>query len=92
LKPELKGRLNRFGMYLAVSYVLIVVVVFTITLISTKPSNVGLDWIPFIMLAMPWFAMGQAQEFLLPGLIANVVILYLLGTFFEMARRRIFRR
>ena len=36
---------------------LIVVVVFALTASTTKPSSVGLDWIPFMLLSMPWYAL-----------------------------------
>ena len=83
-----KTRSNRLGIYLSGLYVLVVAAVYGLTALSAKPSDVGYEWVPFIMLAMPWVRMGQAQEFLLLGLIANAVILYLFGTLFETARRR----
>jgi hypothetical protein len=69
----------RVGSWLAGIYVVIVLVVYWITALTTKPGNVGLDWIPFVMLAMPWAAMGQAQDFLIPGLIANALLLFAVG-------------
>lgn len=92
MEAELKGRPNRLGIYVAAAYLLVVVGVYAVTAYNTKPDNVGYDWIPFVMLAMPWVAIGRAQEFLIPGLIANVVIFYLFGTLLEIARRRIFQR
>ena len=90
MNAELKARPNRLGIYIAVSYILIVLAVFAATALA--PHDDGMEWIPFVMLAMPWVRMGRAQEFLLPGLFLNVFILYLLGTVFEIARRRILRR
>jgi hypothetical protein len=71
------------------SYAFIVVLVYSYTSFTTKPDNVGLDWIPFVMLAMPWYAINP--QFLFPGLIVNAGILFFLGTLVEKVRRRIFQ-
>lgn len=76
---------NRLGICFAVTYLVIAVAVYTITAVTTKPSNVGLDWIPFFMLAMPWSKIDA--RLLLPGLIINAGILYLLGTLLGKFRR-----
>ncbi len=73
------SRALRDGSVLAGIYAVIVLVVFGITALTTRPDNVGLDWIPFFMLAMPWATMGKAQEFLIPRLIANALILFTIG-------------
>jgi hypothetical protein len=62
---------------------------YSYTSFTTKPDNVGLDWIPFVMLAMPWYAINS--QFLFPGLIVNAGILFFLGTLVEKVRRRIFQ-
>ena len=80
----------RSGIYAAAFYVVIVVAVFALIAANTKPDNVGLDWIPFVMLAMPWYRLNP--QLLIPGLIANAVILFLLGTLLDWLMRYIFRR
>jgi len=66
---------NRGGCWLAATYASLVIVVFAVTAATTKPSNVGLDWIPLVMLAWPWPA-----RLLLPGVIVNTAVWYLLGS------------
>ena len=89
--PKMKGILNDHvnpgGFSVAATYVLIVVVVFALTASTTKPSNVGLDWIPFVLLSMPWYALDV--RLLVPGLIVNTGLMYLLGTLFHALWRRI---
>jgi hypothetical protein len=75
---DLKNRVNPGGFCVAATYVLVVVAVFALTALTTKPSNVGLDWIPFVLLAMPWYFLNP--RLLLPGLIVNTGLMYLLGT------------
>ena len=86
MKSILNDSVNPGGFYLAVTYVLIVVV-FALTASTTKPSNVGLDWIPFVLLSMPWYALDV--RLLVPGLIVNTGLMYLLGTLFHALWRRI---
>jgi hypothetical protein len=90
LKATLRSRVNPGGFCVAATYVLIVVVVFAFTASTTKPSNVGYDWIPFILLSMPWYATNQGL--LLPGLIANAGLMYLLGTLLHTFWCRVIRR
>ena len=78
MRDILSDHVNPGGFYLAATYVLIVVVVFALTASTTKPSNVGLDWIPFVLLSMPWYALDA--RLLVPGLIVNACLMYLLGT------------
>jgi hypothetical protein len=78
MKGTLKDRVNPGGFCVAATYVLIVVVVFALTASTTKPSNVGLDWIPFMLLSMPWYALDI--RLLVPGLVLNAGLMYLLGT------------
>ena len=84
------NRINPGGFCVAAAYVLIVVAVLVLTALTTKVSDVGLDWIPFVLLAMPWYAFHN--QLLLPGLIANAGLLYLLGTVLERFSRRLGRR
>ena len=87
MKDILNDHVNPGGFYLAATYVLIVVVVFALTASITKPSNVGLDWIPFVLLSMPWYALDV--RLLVPGLIVNTGLMYLLGTLLHALWRRI---
>ncbi|MBT9331348.1 hypothetical protein [Paracidobacterium acidisoli] len=73
-----KSRKGRLGIYLAAGYIVLVVAVYILTAATTKPSNVGLDWIPFVMLAFPWYQMDI--HLLLSGFVINAGILYLIGT------------
>ncbi len=54
---------------------------------TTKPDNVGLDWIPFVMLAMPWS--GMQPGFAIPGVLLNGVLLYVLGTVLQVCVRNL---
>jgi hypothetical protein len=72
------GTLNPGGFCVAVTYLVIVVVVFSATALTTKPSNVGYDWIPFILLDAPWYWMSP--KMLLPGLVANTIFMYVFGS------------
>jgi hypothetical protein len=87
MKGILNDRVNPGGFYLAATYMLIVVVVLALTAATTKPSNVGLDWIPFVLLSMPWYALDA--RLLLPGLVVNAGLMYLLGTLLHALWRRI---
>lgn len=88
MNAALEGRPNRLGIYFTAAYLVIVGSVYAVTAYNTKPGNVGYDWIPFEMLAMPWVAIGI--KFLFPGFILNAGISYLAGTLFEKLRRRLF--
>lgn len=85
VKATLRNHLNHGGCWFAGTYVLIVVAVFLWTAATTKPSNVGLDWIPFALLSMPWYWLDP--RLLVPGLIVNAGLMYLLGTLFQVFRR-----
>lgn len=91
MQSERKRRPYRLGIYLVVLFVFLAVAVYAAIALSSHGDD-GLEWIPFVLLAMPWLRMGQAQEFLFPGLIANAVILYLLGTLLEKVWRSVFRK
>ena len=67
----------------------LIFVVFALTAYTTKPNNVGYDWIPFILLAMPWYRLNT--QLLLPGLIANASLMYLLGTLLHTFWSRVIR-
>lgn len=88
-KTILRNRVNRAGFCAAAIYVLIVVLVFSVTAYNTKPSNVGYDWIPFVLLSMPWYRLDP--QLLFPGLIANAGLMYLLGTLLDTLWCRIIR-
>ena len=79
--------LNPGGFCVAATYLLIVVAVWALTAVTTKPANLGYDWIPFSLLAMPWDWVNA--RLVLPGLIANTVLTYLLGTLLHAFWRRI---
>ena len=80
-KGTWQRRVSVGGLCLATIYALVVIVVFVLTAVSTKPSNVGLGWIPFTLLSMPWYAINHSL--LLPGLLLNTSIMYLLGTMLQ---------
>jgi hypothetical protein len=89
LKATLRNRVNPGGFCVSATYILIAVAVFALTAFTTKPSNVGLDWIPFMLLSMPWY--GLNPWLLLPGLILNACLMYLLGTLLHAFWRRAIR-
>jgi hypothetical protein len=80
-----KPRQNRVGIYAAASYAFAVVGVFAYTLYNTQPEYIGYDWIPLLMLAMPWSRFGASPVL---GVILNAGLLYLLGVLFEKLRRQ----
>jgi len=86
-ETELRNHISGIGLWFAVPYVIIVVVVFAVTATTTNPSKVGLDWIPFIMLSMPWYDLDT--RLLFPGFIANTALLYLLGAILERISRSV---
>ena len=90
LKAKLRNRANPGGFSGAAIYVLVVVFVFVFTAYTTKPENVGYDWIPFILLAMPWYRLHP--QLLLPGLIANIGLMYLFGTLLHTLWCRIIKQ
>ena len=87
MKGRLNDHVNPGGFSLTATYLLIVVVAFALTASTTKPSNVGLDWIPFVLLSMPWYALDV--RLLVPGLIVNTGLMYVLGTLLHALWRRI---
>jgi hypothetical protein len=99
LKAELKDRPNRLGLYFVAAYALIAVVVFALIFFPSSPvfggkrSGLGNEWLPFLMLAEPWYFVLpgylSAGWLWILGFILNSGILYLLGTQIEKFRRRI---
>ena len=78
-----KAILNPVGFRLAGIYLILVLVIFLLTAATTKPSKVGLDWIPFLLLSWPWLSWQGGTQCLLPGLLVNAGILYFVGTLFR---------
>lgn len=79
------------GFALAACYFALVVAVFTLTAATTKPSNVGLDWIPFYLLTMPWslwihidprvpWALVVTSIAWLAGIVVNTAAIYIIGS------------
>lgn len=60
LESAFKHRKDRTGIHFAAAYIFLVTVVYMFTACTTKPDNVGYDWIPFIMLAMPWYSFNAS--------------------------------
>lgn len=68
----------RLGLWLAAIYFILAAALFLVTALNTKPDNVGLDWIPFAYLTMPWS--GISWSLAIPGVFFNALGLWLLGT------------
>ena len=68
----------RGGLRLAGIYCLIVGFVYAITAFCSKPSYVGFDGIPLMLLSMPWYRINPLLFW--PGLVANTVLMYLLSS------------
>jgi hypothetical protein len=66
------------------------VTVFAVTAYTTKPGNAGYDWIPFVLLSMPWYRVNP--QLLLPGLVVNAALLYALGSLLHAFWRRVIAR
>jgi hypothetical protein len=84
----LRNAINPGGFCVAATYVLVGVAVFVFTAATTKPSNVGLDWIPFALLGMPWSGWGTGM---LPAFGINTCLMYLLGALLYAVWQRIIR-
>ncbi|UWZ82210.1 hypothetical protein [Occallatibacter riparius] len=80
-------RRPRLGLWLAGIYLGMAVGLFVITMLTTEPSKVGLDWIPFLMLAMPWSHRDMALAG--PGLLLNAAILWAIGTAVQVLVRNL---
>jgi hypothetical protein len=64
-------------MWLAGFYCAIALLVYVLIAATTRPENVGYDWIPFVLLAIPWYRINS--RLLVVGLILNAICFYLLG-------------
>lgn len=73
----MKHHFSSTGLSVSLLYSLLVILIYTYTAANTKPENLGYDWIPFILLAMPWYRINP--RLLIPGLIINAVAFYFLG-------------
>jgi hypothetical protein len=86
LPPRRKARL---GLWLGCIYLALAAALFLVTLLTTNPGNVGLDWIPFVLLGMPWSRHDMALA--VPGVLLNAVILWALGTALQVLVRNLRR-
>ena len=87
-KRTLWNAINPGGFCVAATYVLVGVAVFVFTAATTKPSNAGLDWLPFALLGMPWSAWGTGM---LPAFGINTCLMYLLGALLYAVWQRIIK-
>ena len=74
---------QRWGIILAAAFILLATAVYAV--IASQPADDGLEWIPLVLLAMPWFKLGQ--NFLIPGILINATLLYLCGILLQLAWR-----
>jgi hypothetical protein len=74
---------HRLGIGFAAGYLLLAAAVYA--LIASHPPDDGLEWLPLVWLAMPWFKLGQAM--LIPGILLNAAILYLCGVLIQLVWR-----
>jgi hypothetical protein len=72
-----KSQLDRVGMCLAGVYCASALLIFALIEVTTRPENVGYDWIPFVALALPWYWINP--RLLVVGLLLNAICFYLLG-------------
>ncbi len=90
---RLWDRVNRTGFGLAAGYVVVVVAVFALTAATGRPSDVGLQWIPFAALTMPWYLLSErlmdpdvpwtltvALIAFLAGMAVNTAAIYMIGS------------
>jgi hypothetical protein len=73
-----KHRFARLGLILTFLYLLIVAGVYLVTALG--PAEDGLEWMPFVLLAMPWYGLNHTSASLFFGLLANAGLVYLFGT------------
>jgi hypothetical protein len=76
---------RRLGLLLAGIYLALAAGLFLFTELTTKPGNVGLDWIPFMLLAWPWSFMSP--NMLIPGVLINAGLLWLIVTLIQLCIR-----
>ena len=79
---EPKSRPLRFGLWLGGMYVFLATALFILTALTTKPGNVGLDWIPFMILTAPWS--GMDTRLAIAGVLLNGVILWGFGNLLQV--------
>jgi hypothetical protein len=90
---RLWDRVNRTGFGLAAGYLVLVVAVFALTAATTSPNKFGLDWIPLLLLTLPWSALVQrlsvpgvswtetvALVAFLAGIVVNTAAMYIVGS------------
>jgi heme/copper-type cytochrome/quinol oxidase subunit 2 len=75
VNPAPKPRLLRLGVSIAGIYAVIIVSIYI--LIRIAAHNDGMQRVPLSMLALPWFRI--AASLLMPALILNAAILFVLG-------------
>jgi hypothetical protein len=71
----------RLGLWLAAIYFILAAALFLVTALNTKPGNVGLDWVPFMVLTAPWS--GMSPILAIPGVFLNALALWVVGTVAE---------
>ena len=76
------SRLPRLGLWLGGFYVFLAAALFILTALTTKPGNVGLDWIPFMILTAPWS--GMDTRLAIAGVLLNGVILWGFGNLLQV--------
>jgi len=74
-RSDARHHSRRLAIGLAVGYLLLAALVFA--LIASQPPDEGLEWMPLVWLASPWF--GLSPSLLLPGILLNAGLLYVAG-------------
>ena len=80
-----ESRYSRFGIYAVILYALVVVGSFAYGWFSNKPGYLGFNWIPFLVLALPWSKIFDAPA--VAGVVLNAGLLYLFGALVERSAR-----
>jgi hypothetical protein len=91
MEDKLRRKRNLGGIYLAGTYIVLAAALYGITAYSSSvhPDD-GLQWIPFAMLASPWFEINAYLLF--PGLILNMLILFAVGMIVGAIQRGDFKQ
>ena len=97
---RLWDRVNRMGFGLAAGYIVLVFAVCVLTAATGSPSVVGLQWIPFSLVTMPWsqlirheldpgipWAQTVAEIVFLSGMVVNTAAVYIIGSKVQAMRR-----